>query len=379
MSDPVLVVNAGSSSLKYALVDPGTGRRRLAGLVERIGEPGSPVADHRSAFGEVRRALADAGVIPRLIGHRVVHGGAFFSAPAVIDDRVVAAIADCVPLAPLHNPAALVGIEAARTEFPTSVGVAVFDTAFHMTMPPAARTYAIDRELARSHGVRRYGFHGTSHRFVAHRTASMLGRDVGELNQITLHLGNGASACAIRGGDSIDTSMGVTPLEGLVMGTRSGDIDPAVPLILWRAGLTATEVDGALNRQGGLRGLAGVNDMREVHAMAEAGDTDADLARQVYVHRIRHYVGAYLATLGTVDALVFTAGVGEHDSWVREQVCAGWRPLGIELDAVANRSGSGDRIISTATSATAVLVVATDEEWEIARQADDAVSSAPAG
>ena len=374
MTGPVLVVNAGSSSLKFAVVDQATGARRVEGLVERIGEPGSAVSDHRAAFAEVRPAVAAAGIVPGIVGHRVVHGGSFFTAPAVIDDHVIAAITDCVPLAPLHNPPALAGILAAQKEFPDAVGVAVFDTAFHTTMPRAARTYAIDQDLAAAHGLRRYGFHGTSHRFVAHRAAALMRRAIGDLDQITLHLGNGASACAVRGGRSIDTSMGVTPLEGLVMGTRSGDVDPAIPLILWRAGLTLAEVEDALNRRAGLRGIAGVNDMRQVHARADHGDDAAVLAREVYVHRIRHYVGAYLAALGGADTIVFTAGVGEHDAWTRRQVCAGWEGLGIEVDHRANDTGSGDRVISTPGSRTTVLVVATDEEWAIADEAARAVT-----
>ncbi|MFN8126356.1 MAG: acetate kinase [Candidatus Nanopelagicales bacterium] len=377
MTGPVLVVNSGSSSLKYAVVDPDSGGRRVEGLVERIGEPGSDVPDHVSAFGRVRAGLTAADLQPSLVGHRVVHGGALFTDAAVIDDRVIVAITDCVPLAPLHNPAALAGIRAAELAYPDAVGVAVFDTAFHATMPAAARTYALDRDLAAAHGLRRYGFHGTSHQFVARRTAELLGRPPASVNLITLHLGNGASACAVAGGRSVDTSMGVTPLEGLVMGTRSGDVDPAIPLILSRAGMSAAEIDAALNRNAGLVGLAGVNDMRSVHQRADAGDRDADLAREVFAHRVRHYLGAYVAVLGSVDAVAFTAGIGEHDAWTRARVCADLLGLGIDLDREANeRPGAADRRISTAQSGISVWVVHTDEELAIARESVRAVAAA---
>lgn len=363
----VLVINAGSSSLKYAVLDPATGRRSVSGLVERIGEPGAPVADHQAAFGELRSALATAGAEPVAVGHRVVHGGDHFTEPALIDDTVVAAIEQCVPLAPLHNPAALAGIRAARSEFADLPQVAVFDTAFHTTIPDAARHYAVDPALARTMHIRRYGFHGTSHQYVAGRAAQLLGRPVEELNLISLHLGNGASACAIRGGVSVETSMGTTPLEGLIMGTRSGDLDPAIPLMLMRTGMSVDDVDALLNKGSGLRALCGDNDMRAIHSRAEHGDEAADLAREMFAHRLRKYLGAYLAVLGQVDAVVFTAGIGEHDWWTRERVCSDLEPLGIGLDVAANRAAH-PVMISRPGLPVSVVVIPTDEELAIAEQ-----------
>lgn len=365
----ILVVNAGSSSMKYAVIDVDTGRRRLTGLQERIGEEGAVCIDHQAAFTMLSHALAGRGLVPALVGHRVVHGGSLFTAPAVIDEDVVAAIEACVPLAPLHNPAALAGIEAARTVFPDVVQVAVFDTAFHTTIPEAAHRYAIDPDVATEHLIRRYGFHGTSHQYVSGRAAAILGRAPEQVNVISLHLGNGASACAVRGGMSVETSMGVTPLEGLIMGTRSGDIDPAIPLILARAGWSADDIDALLNHGSGLKALCGDNDMRVINARAAAGDADADLAREMFAHRLRKYLGAYLAVLGTVDAIVFTAGIGEHDAWVRERVCADLEVMGIAIDSVANWADeSGERRISAPDSRIDVLVVPTDEEYAIATQ-----------
>lgn len=383
----VLVVNAGSSSLKYALVEPESGVRLAAGLVERIGEPTSkirheasgdhsavtidqPIADHQDAFIAVRARLLDVSARPPdLVGHRVVHGGVEFTAPAVIDDSVIAAIEACVPLAPLHNPAALLGIAGARAEFPAVPQVAVFDTAFHTTMPDNVITYGIDSAVAADHRIRRYGFHGTSHQYVAGRAASHLGIPIGEFNAVTLHLGNGASACAIRNGRSVETSMGVTPLEGLLMGTRSGDLDPSIPVMLMRAGLGADEIDDLLNRRSGLTGICGANDMREIHRLAEAGDDGADLARRMFVHRLRKYLGAYMVVLGRVDAIVFTAGIGEHDSWIREHTCRDVESFGIQLDVAANAEvADGVTVISPRTSPVQVLVVPTDEEHAIAAQ-----------
>lgn len=372
----VLVVNSGSSSLKYRLLDLAAGTTVAGGLVERIGEPGSGVADHGAALAEVVARLRVAGALDDgldVVGHRVVHGGERFSAPVVVDDAVVAAIRDLAPLAPLHNPPNLLGIEAARSAFPGVVQVAVFDTAFHQSMPAAAYTYAIPRDLARRHGIRRYGFHGTSHRYVARVAAGVLGRPADAVDLVTLHLGNGASACAVRAGRSVDTSMGLSPLEGLVMGTRSGDVDPAVVFhLISDAGLAPDEVDGLLNRSSGLRGLAGANDLREVHRRAETGDADAALALDVYGHRLRKYVGAYLAVLGGADAVVFTGGVGENDPDVRRRAVGGLDRLGVVLDAAANAAVRGpDRPVDVAAegSPCRVLVIPTDEEREIAEQA----------
>ena len=370
----ILVVNVGSSSLKYAVVDPSSGEQKLAGIVERIG---LDVPDHATAFAMVREQLEGlSGLHLAAVGHRVVHGGADFSAPVVITPEVIEAIESFAQLAPLHNPPALVGIAAATDAFPTIPQVAVFDTAFHATIPPAGSTYALDREVAERYRLRRYGFHGTSHQYVCQRAAEFLDEPVADLRMVTLHLGNGASACAIDGGRSVDTSMGVTPLEGLVMGTRTGDLDPAIPLILERAGWSADELDALLNRASGLKGLCGSNDLREIHAAAEAGEEAAELARQVTARRILKYVGAYAAVLGGLDVLVFTAGIGEHDAWMRARVCESLGFLGIELDEDANLQAIGPQTsvdIGTTASAVKVLVVPTDEEHSIAEQAAEVV------
>lgn len=375
MSGRVLVVNSGSSSVKYQLVEPATGAAPASGVVERIGEPDG-ARDHGEALRAVLEQLdpvittgAAAGAPVVAVGHRVVHGGSRFGAPEVVTDEVVDAIRDLVPLAPLHNPANVRGIEVARELLPDVPHVAVFDTAFFHTLPPAAATYAIDREVARAHGVRRYGFHGTSHQYVSQEVARILGRAPGDINQIVLHLGNGASASAVRGGVAVETSMGLTPLEGLVMGTRSGDIDPAVIVHLYRnAGLSIDDVDDLLNRRSGLKGLTGENDLRAVHGLADAGDEDASLALDVYVHRLRKYVGAYYAVLGRLDALTFTAGVGENDDDIRARVCGDLEPLGISVDPERNAGRKKEPVIISPDGApTTVLVVPTNEELAIAR------------
>jgi acetate kinase len=387
----VLVVNAGSSSLKYSLVDGETGETPADGLVEQIGEGSGRIkhqhgdaehteertfGDHEEAlraaldaFDEHGPSLSDAGLVA--VGHRVVHGGERFSAPTLVDDEVVAAVESLVPLAPLHNPANLEGIAVARKLFPDLPQVAVFDTAFHQTMPPEAFTYALPRSLMMDHQIRRYGFHGTSHAYVARTAAAALDRPVEDINIIVLHLGNGASAAAVRGGVSVDTSMGLTPLEGLVMGTRSGDVDPALHAHLHRSlGWSIDEVDRVLNRESGLKGLAGDNDFREVVRRREAGDRDAMLAFEVYCYRIRKYVGAYYAVLGTVDAVVFTAGVGENSALVRAGSLSGLSRLGIDVDSTRNEGPiDGPTLVSREGAEVAVLVVPTDEEYEIARQA----------
>ncbi|HWT33635.1 MAG TPA: acetate kinase [Microbacterium sp.] len=364
----VLVVNSGSSSLKYRLVDTGTGRALAGGIVERIGEDG---LDHTAAVTLMLEAIG--GVLaehpPVAVGHRVVHGGDLFIAPTLITDAVEADIDALADLAPLHNPGALLGIRAARRAFPALPHVAVFDTAFHQTLPPEAYTYAIDREVAREHRIRRYGFHGTSHQYVSERAAAFVGRDVRDLKQIVFHLGNGASVTAVDGGRSVETSMGMTPLEGLVMGTRSGDLDPAILLYLARtAGLSVDDLDVLLNRRSGMLGLAGVSDMRDVGERRDAGDPAASLAFDVYVHRLRAYAGAYLAQLGGVDVISFTAGVGENAPRVRAAAMATLGFAGVEIDEERNQARSGDvRAISTDASAVTVLVVPTDEELAIAR------------
>jgi acetate kinase len=390
MGEHVLVLNCGSSSIKYQLVDVADGTVPARGLAERIGEasgrlrhsgPGQEInkedriADHEAGLAAILAAFEQTGpplTSARLaaVGHRVVHGGAKFADPVLITDEVIDAIDRLTALAPLHNPANLAGIRVAQAALPDTPQVAVFDTAFHQTLPRHAYTYAIPARWRTEHGVRRYGFHGTSVAYVSREAAGLLGRDLADCNLIVLHLGNGASATAVAAGHSVDTSMGLTPLEGLVMGTRSGDVDPAVVAHLRRvADLAADDVDQQLNRASGLTGLAGVNDMREIHRRTEAGEDDARLALDVYCYRIRKYVGAYYAVLGRVDGIVFTAGVGENNPDLRARSLHGLQRLGIEIDPVRNASPEClARIVSTDGSDVAVLVVPTNEELEIARQ-----------
>jgi acetate kinase len=375
----VLVLNTGSSSVKYQLRSDG--ERLASGMVERIGEPGSPVAGHEAALEIVAAELAQRGLgldsqELAAIGHRVVHGGTIFTEPTLITDEVVKKIEELIPLAPLHNPANLAGIEVTRRLRPDLPQVAVFDTAFHSTIPPAASTYAIDRETAVRLGIRRYGFHGTSHAYVSRQAALLVGEP--GANVIVLHLGNGASASAVSAGRCVDTSMGMTPLEGLVMGTRSGDLDPAVILYLSRAeGLSLDEIDTLLNRRSGMLGLCGDNDMRAVQERVAAGDPDAELALSVYCHRLRKYVGAYYAVLGAVDVIAFTGGVGENSALVRGRALAGLGALGIAVDPVRNERG--ESLISPDGAVVKVAVIPTDEEFEIARQTLEIVSRTNSG
>jgi acetate kinase len=369
----VLVLNSGSSSVKYRLMDMAGETRLASGTVERIGEPGG-VADHASALRAVADELAgqDLGLdSPRLaaVGHRVVHGGTRYTEPTLVTDEVLDGIRALVPLAPLHNPANITGIEVARDLRPDLPQVAVFDTAFHATLPEAAARYAIDAGTAERYGIRRYGFHGTSHAYVSRAAAALLGREPGEVNAVVLHLGNGASASAVRGGVCVDTTMGMTPLEGLVMGTRSGDLDPGAVFHLARvAGLDTDAIDTLLNKKSGLLGLCGDNDMREIGRRMAEGDADARLAFDVYVHRLRRYVGAFTAVLGRVDVIAFTAGVGENSAAVRAAAMRDLENLGVVLDPVRNavRAG-GPRLVSADGSPVAVAVVPTDEELAIAR------------
>ncbi|WP_445167247.1 acetate kinase [Mycolicibacterium sp. Dal123E01] len=389
MADTVLVLNSGSSSLKYQLLQPVTGVSLAHGIVERIGEDTSiatlelgnsevrrdgRIADHEAAlrtafdlFAEAGQELDGPGLVA--VGHRVVHGGQELYRPTVIDDAVIAKLEELAPLAPLHNPPAVLGIEVARRMLPDLPHVAVFDTAFFHDLPSAAATYAIDRELADRWDIRRYGFHGTSHQYVSQQAAQFLDVPIESLNQIVLHLGNGASASAVAGGRPVDTSMGLTPMEGLVMGTRSGDIDPGVLVYLWRtAGLSVEEIETMLNRGSGMYGLSGEIDFRVVHQRIESGDEAAQLAYDVYIHRLRKYIGAYLAVLGHTDVVTFTAGVGENDARVRRDALSGLTPLGIELDEHLNDSPArGARRISADKSPTTVLVIPTNEELAIAR------------
>jgi acetate kinase len=376
---PVLVLNAGSSSLKYQLLLPETGEVRARGLVERIGESGSDVADHAAALRSMAERLRHDGIVLdevplRAVGHRVVHGGPDFSEPVVIDDAVLDRIRELSGLAPLHNPAAVTGIEAARERFDVP-HVAVFDTAYFSSLPAEASTYAVPRDLAAKHSIRRYGFHGTSHQYVAQATADLLDRPLGDLRQVILHLGNGCSASAVRHGQAVETSMGLTPLQGLVMGTRSGDVDPGLHAYLAReAGLSLDEIDMVLNKRSGLLGLSGVNDFRQLEQRLAAGEADARLAFDVVVHRIKHYIGAYLAILGGVDVLVFTAGVGENSISLRAAVTEGLEELGITVDRARNAARSQQaRVISPDGARVVVAVVPTNEELAIARQTADLV------
>lgn len=389
----ILVINCGSSSLKYQLINPESEAVLAQGTAERIGESAGVlthtagggihrsepvITDHRQALTLINDAFAAygpdleaAGI--KAVGHRVVHGGAAFRAPTVIDAEVEAGIEALSPLAPLHNPGALMGIRAAREVHADVPHVAVFDTAFFADLPEAAYTYAIDAELAKAHSVRRYGFHGTSHSYVSEVAAQTLGQDASELNQIVLHLGNGASASAIQGGKAIDTSMGLTPLEGLVMGTRSGDVDPSLHRYLAdEAGLSLSDIDTMLNKKSGLLGLSGVNDFRALIGLRDGGDAAAELAFEVYARRIQKYVGSYLALLGRVDVLSFTAGVGEHSPVLRERIVRSLEPLGFVLDDARNTANrDGVSVISTDSSPTCVLVVPTNEELAIARATMD--------
>ena len=369
MTSRVFVVNSGSSSIKYQLIDVESERSVASGLLERVGEPGSEIPDHSAGMRLILESIPDPSKIV-VVGHRVVHGGSVFAQATLITADVEAKIGALSSLAPLHNPPNLEGIRAARAALPDIAHVAVFDTAFHQTLAPEAYAYAIDAEIATRYSVRRYGFHGTSHRFVAEEAAHFLDRPLVELKLIIFHLGNGASVCAVDGGRSVETSMGMTPLEGLVMGTRSGDLDPGALFHLHReSGMGVDELDDLLNRRSGLLGLAGRGDMRDVLAAVRAGDAAARLALDVYVHRLRHYLGAYIALLGGVDAIVFTAGVGENSAVVRAKALARLQALGIRLDASLNDSSDrGARRISAEDSAISVLVVPTNEELEIARQ-----------
>ncbi|PWJ26153.1 acetate kinase [Branchiibius hedensis] len=392
----VLVINSGSSSFKYQLIDSDSEQVLASGLVERIGDENSgithtvegtkhrrelEIADHTAGFAAMMDAFSEFGPSlqddpPTVVGHRVVHGGQRFFEPTIITDLVKINIEDLSELAPLHNPGGLQGINAAQQQFPDIPHVAVFDTAFHQTIPAAAYTYAIDRAVAERHRVRKYGFHGTSHQFVSGAAATFLERPLADLRQIVFHLGNGASVTAIDGGKSVETSMGMTPIPGLVMGTRSGDVDPGVLLHLMRhARMDVDDIDNLLNKRSGVLGLSGHTDMRDLSDAIDAGDDKAREAFDVYIHRLRLYLGAYASVLGGVDVIVFTAGVGENSDVVRAAVLEKAGFLGVRIDPERNAVRSHDaRRISTDDSAIDVLVVPTNEELEIARQAVAAIS-----
>ncbi|MDR1152054.1 MAG: acetate kinase [Bifidobacteriaceae bacterium] len=391
MATTVFVINAGSTSIKYQLLDTEGGTCLASGLVERIGEKVSsvthkvdgaetevtvPIPDHTSGMEQVMEmfrlhgpALDEAGLVG--VGHRVVQGGDIYSAPALATPEVKATIAELSVLAPLHNPPNLAGIEAAQRALPQVPHVAVFDTAFHRTLPPEAYTYAIPRDLAAAHKVRRYGMHGTSHRYVSRKTAELMGRRVEDVNVIVIHIGGGGSMCAVRGGKSVETSMGLTPLEGLIMATRCGDIDPAILFYLHRqAGMDFDELDTMCNKRSGLLGLGGSPDMRDIHRRVADGDEDARIALATFTHRVKGYIGSYYAHLGHVDAIAFTAGIGENDDIVRAACCEGLERLGIAVDPAANdgvRGGVSTRI-SPESADVQVWIVATNEELEIARE-----------
>ncbi|OBY79720.1 acetate kinase [Paenibacillus sp. KS1] len=389
----ILVINAGSSSLKYQLYDMQEESVLAAGRVERIGmdssilihEPHhtdeitevSEILDHTIAIRKVLDKLTDAkvGVVKTIneieaVGHRVVHGGESFSNSVLVDSEVKAEIRRLFDLAPLHNPAHMMGIKAVETNLPDVPQAVVFDTAFHQTMPKKAYMYAIPKVLYKKHKVRRYGFHGTSHNYVSQRAAEVVGRPLEDLKIITCHIGNGGSLTAVEGGKSIDTSMGMTPLEGLMMGTRSGDLDPAVvPFTMMKEDLTVNEVNSMLNKHSGLLAISGLSsDMREItDAMAE-GEPNATLAFEMYVYRLRKYIGSYAAAMDGVDVIVFTAGVGENSIVIREATCEKLTFLGVEIDPELNKIRSKEpRLISTPNSKVQVLVVPTNEELMIAR------------
>jgi len=397
------VVNCGSSSIKYEVFSLPDLVMIATGLVEKIGSPegrlrqrrqnadgtfdeqvySKRLADHRDGFefmvhmNRENRIIRDDKELFG-IGHRVVHGGERFRGPIQIDDSVIATIRSLIPLAPLHNPSNLLGIELARIRFPDIPQVAVFDTAFHQTLPPQAFHYAVPYKWYAKHSVRRYGFHGTSHLYVSGEATRYLGKATDAVNLITLHLGNGASCAAVRGGLSIDTSMGLTPLEGLVMGTRSGDIDPALHFFIMReAGMSADELEESLNAQGGLKGICGLNDMREIEEQAGRGAERALLALDIFCYRIRKYIGAYWAILGRLDAVVFSGGIGENSATVRSRVCSSLGHMGIILDEKRNAAVSGDVAEIQADGAPVkLLVVKTDEEREIARQTISTIEKA---
>jgi len=395
VSTPVLLLNCGSSSIKYQVIDADTEVVVANGIIQRIGEESGSL-DHRldgemvhvdRGFPNHARALnylvrvfnahgPDLESI-RAVGHRTVHGGDAFRSTVVIDDAVLEKLRELSPLAPLHNPPGIAGIEAAREALPDVPHVAIFDTAFFSTLPPEAYTYAIPADIAAEHGIRKYGFHGTSHSYVSRRAAEFLGRDYGELKQIVCHLGNGASISAIDRGVAIDTSMGLTPLAGLVMGTRSGDVDPGLHAFLGRElGMDLQEVDNLLNKKSGMLGLAGVTDFRDLNELIEEGDEAAKLAMAVYCHRLISYIGAYIAVLGGVDAISFTAGVGENDALVRATVVKRLAGIGAILDEKANAVRSKEpRVISASDSPITVLVVPTNEELAMARETKAAISA----
>ncbi len=388
----VLVINCGSSSLKYQLIDMAKKDLMAKGLVERIGLEGAvltheipgkdkveivePMKDHKKALELVLNAVADEkiGAIADMkeigaVGHRVVHGGEKFASSVVIDDEVLNTIRECSDLAPLHNPPNIMGIEACKAILPDTPMVGVFDTAFHQTIPAENYIYALPYELYETNQIRRYGFHGTSHQYVTQRAADMLGVEVSAVNLITCHLGNGASITAVRGGKSFDTSMGFTPLEGLAMGTRTGDMDPAIVTYLLKKGMSVDEVDNLMNKKSGVLGISGVSsDFRDLESAAGEGNERARLALDVFRNRVVKYIGGYYAMLGDVDGIVFTAGLGENGATARKEICAKLASLGVEIDDDLNAQRGKEMLISTESSSVNVMVIPTNEELMIAEE-----------
>ena len=395
----VLVINCGSSSLKYQLIDSETEQVMAKGLCERIKIDGrlkhtpagketivldSPMPDHTAAVELVLKMLTDEkyGVISSLseigaVGHRIVHGGEKFAASTIITDEVIAAITECNDLAPLHNPANLIGIDSCKKLMPNVPMVAVFDTAFHQTMPAKAYLYGIPYEYYEKYKIRKYGFHGTSHSFVSKHTAELLGKKPEDLKTIVCHLGNGASICAVQNGKGVDTSMGLTPLDGLVMGTRSGTVDPAViEFIAQKENKTISEVMDILNKKSGVAGVSGVSsDFRDLDTAIAQGNERAKIAMDLFCYRVAQYIGSYTAVMNGVDAIAFTAGVGENNSTARAGICSYLGYLGIEIDAEKNQVRGEDQVISTDNSKVPVLVVPTNEELAIARETVALVSA----
>jgi len=399
----ILVINTGSSSIKYQLFDMDEKKAMVAGLAEKIGEGTSilthelldnngngkrkiekeKIDHHEQGMKRIVKLLIDSqwGVIKDkteidAVGHRVVHGGESFKSSTVIDKEVISAIEENSPLAPLHNPPNLTGIKVARSLFPDAPQVAVFDTAFHQSIPKKSYLYAVPYDLYEKHKVRRYGFHGTSHDYVAHEGASYLKQPVENLNLITVHLGNGASMAAVKKGKCTDTSMGLTPLEGLVMGTRSGDIDPALPFFLSKnLDMSIEDIDDLLNKKSGLKGLCGINDMREIEQRAASGEERANTALEVYSLRIKKYIGAYYAELGHLDAVIFTAGIGENSPKIRSMCCEGLEELGLEVDPEKNKTKSDEvREIHKKSSKVKILVAPTNEEKKIALETEKVIN-----
>ncbi|MDU1043829.1 acetate kinase [Peptoniphilus rhinitidis] len=396
----ILVINCGSSSLKYQLIDMETEELMAKGLVERIGIEGSRIKhetigkekktietamqDHKRALELVMESLTNEeyGAIKSLdeidaVGHRVVHGGEDFAKSVIIDEKVLKGIEDNVEIAPLHNPPNIMGIKACQRLLPNVKQVAVFDTAFHQTMPRESYIYALPYEYYEKYKIRRFGFHGTSHKYITNRAAEMLGKDVNEVNLITCHLGNGSSICAVKNGKSIDTSMGFTPLEGLAMGTRCGDLDPAIlPFLMEKENLSAEELNTLMNKKSGVLGISGVSsDFRDIETARDEGNERAKLALDIFEKRVRGYIGSYMTELDHVDGIVFTAGVGENSVEMRESIVNGLSSLGIKIDPERNNVRGEDKLISSDDSSTKVLVIPTNEELMIARDTKELVNA----